>query len=320
MTKIKQKEQALPSPYLTFTREQWGKYRLDTPLPLTACEVAQLRGQTEEVSLEEVEEVYLPLSRLLNLYVSATQGLHGASSELVGGSEPKVPYIIGVSGSVAVGKSTTSRVLKALLSHWPNHPNVSIITTDGFLYPNEKLQAMGLMERKGFPESYDTEHLLTVLHKIKSGDASVKTPIYSHHHYDIVPNEYHTIEKPDIVIVEGLNILQTKTDKSLDAPKLFVSDFFDFSLFVDAEPEIIKAWYIERVLKFWRGPFQKQDSYFHFLAKLNQEELVKFAERVWREINEVNLVENILPFYQRAQLILRKSEAHKVTGVKLRKL
>lgn len=320
MTKTNQTDYRLPSPYLTFSRERWSEYRLDTPLPLSPEDVQKLSGQTDVVSVEEVEKIYLPLSRLLSLYVSATQGLHRVSGDFLGVSEPKVPYIIGVSGSVAVGKSTTSRVLKALLSHWHNHPKVEIITTDGFLYPNQKLQDLGLMERKGFPESYDTEHLLRVLHQIKSGQEQVSVPIYSHHKYDIQSNETQKIEKPDIVIVEGLNILQTRARNIHEMQRLFVSDFFDFSLFVDAKPQIIQDWYVNRVLTFWAGPFQQEDSYFHFLTKLNQEEVTKFALRIWREINEVNLMENILPFKKRAHLILQKDKDHRVIEVNLRKL
>lgn len=315
-----QQNTALLSPYLSFTRAAWGRYRLDAPLPLSTAEMSTLHGQTEVVSLQEVEDIYLPLSRLLSLHVRVAQHLHQATRDFLGVEEPKVPFIIGVAGSVAVGKSTTSRVLKALLSHWPDHPRVAIITTDGFLYPNRQLAEQGLMERKGFPESYDIEHLLQVLHALKSGQTSVRVPVYSHHHYDVLPGEWCVIERPDIVILEGLNILQTRTDNPFTERQIFLSDYFDFSLFVDAPAEVIKQWYIERVLNFWRGPFQKQNSYFHFLAKMNQEEVIKFAERIWREINEINLKENILPFRRRAQLILHKSADHSVSSVELRKL
>lgn len=308
------------SPYVQFTRQQWCNFRQDAPLTLSEADVEKLRGHTEAVSLEEVEEIYLPLSRLLSLYVTAAQGLHQASGEFLGRPEPKVPYIIGVAGSVAVGKSTTSRVLKALLSRWPDHPHVEVITTDGFLYPNAELEEQQLTQRKGFPESYDLQHLLAVLHDLKSGKPEVKIPVYSHHNYDIVPDEFEVLHQPDIVILEGLNIMQTGIKRASDQPKIFVSDFFDFSLFVDADVNIIKKWFVDRVLSFCEGPFKEPDSYFHYLTDMNHEEIVKFSERVWREINEVNLVENILPFKNRARLILEKAADHSVQKVFLRKL
>lgn len=309
-----------PSPYLSFTRPEWSRYRLDTPLPLNADEIENLRGCMEEVSAIEIEQIYLPLSRLLSYYIDARQGLYRATRDFLQTKEPEVPYIIGVSGSVAVGKSTTSRVLKALLARWPSHPSVAIITTDGFLYPTAQLEAMGLMERKGFPESYDVAALRNVLHAIKSGVQEVKVPVYSHHHYDIVPGEFMQISKPDIIIVEGLNILQTQSDPLSIQPAMYVSDYLDFTLYVDADTAVIKQWYIDRVLQFWQGPFREPDSYFHYLTKLKQEEVAKFAEKIWCEINELNLMENILPFRQRARMILHKSKDHSVQRVDLRKL
>ncbi len=312
--------QTVLSPYLCFTRDQWRHYRLDTPLPLTSADIQSLQGQFERVSATEIETIYLPLSRLLSFYVIATQRLHQVTSDFLGADTPKMPFILGISGSVAVGKSTTSRVLKALLSTWPKHPSVAVITTDGFLFPNAKLQQLGLMERKGFPESYDTKALLRVLHSLKSGQSEVTVPVYSHHHYDILPDTQLTIKQPDIVIVEGLNILQTGKGNLLRSPPVFVSDYLDFSLFVDADPKVIKQWYVERLLGFKQTSFQQPDSYFNFLAKMNLEETMKFAERIWSEINEVNLWENILPYRERAQLILCKDQDHAVTTVKLRKL
>ncbi|AKQ33936.1 type I pantothenate kinase [Candidatus Coxiella mudrowiae] len=306
--------------YLQFTREEWCNFRRDTPLTLTEDDLDKLHGHTEIVSLKEIEEIYLPLSRLLSFYVTARRALHRATGQFLGKPEPRVPYIIGVAGSVAVGKSTTSRVLKALLSRWPDHPNVEIITTDGFLYSNAKLEHKGLMGRKGFPESYDMPHLLRILNAIKSGKRKVPIPIYSHHYYDVILNEYEIIDQPDIVILEGLNILQTFTKKTDHSSKLFVSDFFDFSLFVDAEFEIIKKWYVDRVLSFWRGSFRVPDSYFHYLISLSESEVIQFAKKIWREINEVNLLKNILPFKNRAQLILEKSADHSVQRVYLRKI
>ncbi|WP_304985963.1 type I pantothenate kinase [Coxiella-like endosymbiont] len=306
--------------YLQFTREEWCNFRRDTPLTLTEDDLDKLHGQTEIVSLKEIEEIYLPLSRLLSFYVTARRAVYRATGQFLGKPEPRVPYIIGVAGSVAVGKSTTSRVLKALLSRWLDHPNVEIITTDGFLYSNAQLEHKGLIGRKGFPESYDIPHLLRVLNSIKSGKRKVPIPIYSHHYYDVIPNEYEIIDQPDIVILEGLNILQTFTKKTDHFSKLFVSDFFDFSLFVDAEFEIIKKWYVDRVLSFWRGSFRTPYAYFHYLTSLSESEVVQFAKKIWREINEVNLIKNILPFKNRAQLILEKSSDHSVQRVYLRKI
>src|SRR3990167_5957304 len=292
------------SPYLHFNRKAWRALRQDMPLLLSEVEAQALRGQIDVVSLAEIETIYLPLSRLLSLYVTAHQELYRATAVFLGHQIPKVPYIIGVSGSVAVGKSTTSRVLKALLSRWSNHQRVSVITTDGFLLPLKELQKRRLMERKGFPESYDLPHLLRVLHDVKAGMQQVKVPVYSHHHYDIVPDQYEVIEEPDIVILEGLNILQTPA-VSQEKSAVFVSDFLDFSVFVDAHSAQLATWFQQRVLQFWRGPFQAPDSYFHHLSLLTEAEVIAFADRVWREINEVNLLNNILPYRERAHLILR---------------
>jgi len=306
--------------YLTFTRQEWLNFRNDTPLTLTEADLDALHGQMETVSLTEVAEIYLPLSRLLNLYVTAMQSLHEASQQFLGKPEPKVPYIIGVAGSVAVGKSTSSRILQALLSRWPNHPRVMVVTTDGFLYPNAVLEEQGIMNRKGFPESYDLNALLQFLVDVKSGNDLVKAPVYSHQSYDVLPGEFVDVDKPDILILEGLNILQTGVQKPGQQTSMFVSDFFDFSIFVDANVEVIQQWYVERVVKFSQTAFKDPDSYFHYLSTMNPEEVVKFSERIWKEINEVNLFQNILPCRERAQLILKKGLGHKVTEVKLRKL
>lgn len=308
------------SAYLTFSREEWLNFRSDMPLTLTEADLDALHGQMEVVSLEEVAEIYLPLSRLLSLYVTAMQSLHAASQQFLGKPEPKVPYIIGVAGSVAVGKSTSSRVLKELLSRWPNHPRVMVVTTDGFLYPNKILEEQGIMNRKGFPESYDLNALLQFLVDVKSGKEIVKAPLYSHQSYDIIPNEFIEVNKPDILILEGINILQTGLQKLGQPSSLFVSDFFDFSIFVDAEIEVIKKWYIERVVKFSQTTFRNPAVYFHHLSKMNPEEVFQFAARVWEEINAVNLLQNILPCRARAQLILKKGLGHAVEQVKLRKL
>ena len=308
------------TPYLQFNRQEWCNFRQNTPLTLTEEDLDNLQGQIEIVSLKEVAEIYLPLSRLLKLYVAARQTLYQAISRFLGKPEPNVPYIIGVSGSVAVGKSTTSRLLKALLSCWPDHPNVVVITTDGFLYSNAKLERQGLMKRKGFPESYDMPHLLSLLNTIKSGRCKVHIPIYSHHHYDIVPDQYEIVDQPDIVILEGLNILQTEIRKTRQQPQIFVSDFFDFSLFVDAKAGVIQKWYTDRFLNFWRTTFMDPRSYFHYLTKMREIEIVKFAKQVWNEINKINLFENILPYKNRAQLILEKVADHSVQTVYLRKI
>lgn len=304
------------SPYLQFTRKEWCKFRHDTPLTLNESDLEKLQGVNEVVSLQEVEEIYLPLSRLLNLYVTATQSLYQVSSEFLGKPDPKVPYLIGVAGSVAVGKSTTSRVLQALLSCWPDHPKVSLVTTDGFLYPLAELQRRNLLSQKGFPESYDINRLLRFLTAIKSGEGPVYAPVYSHHVYDILPNEQIEVGRPDIVIVEGLNILQTGAVEI----GAFVSDFFDFTIFVDAETTSIKQWFIDRVLQFRKTAFQDPTAYFHSISQMTIEEATKFSERVWQDVNERNLLENILPFKNRARLILYKSAGHSIEKVFLRKL
>lgn len=308
------------SAYLTFSRQEWLSFRHDTPLTLTETDLDALHGQMEMVSLKEVEEIYLPLSRLLSFYVTAMQSLHQATQQFLGTPEPKVPYIIGVAGSVAVGKSTSSRILQALLSRWPNHPRVSLVTTDGFLYPNHSLEAQGIANRKGFPESYDVTALMQFLVDVKSGKDNVKAPVYSHQFYDVVPNEFITVDKPDILILEGLNILQSGVQKPGSQPPVFVSDFFDFSIFVDADVDVIKAWYVNRVVKFSETAFKNPTAHFHYLSKMNPEEVEKFAQRVWTDINELNLFQNILPFRDRAQLILKKDANHAVQQVKLRKL
>ena len=308
------------TPYLQFNRQEWCHFRKNAPLTLIESDLDKLQGQTEIVSLKEVTEIYLPLSRLLSLYVTARQTLHRATSQFLGNPEPKVPYIIGIAGSVAVGKSTTSRVLKALLSRWPDHPNVEVITTDGFLYPNTELERKGLMKRKGFPESYNMPHLLCILNAIKSGQRDVHIPLYSHHDYDIICDQYEIIDQPDIVILEGLNILQTGIRRTPQRPQIFVSDFFDFSVFVDADIEIIKKSYIHRVLNFWKTTFRDPSSYFHNLTSMVELQVIEFAEQAWNDINQVNLFENILPYKNRAQLILEKGADHSIQKVYLRKI
>jgi type I pantothenate kinase len=308
------------SPYIEFTREEWSRLRAATPLTLSEADLEHLRGLNEQVSMDEVVEIYLPLSRLLNLYVEAGRNLHGATATFLGTNEAKVPYVIGIAGSVAVGKSTTARILRALLSRWPSHPRVDLITTDGFLYPNRVLEERGLMKRKGFPESYDLRRLVRFVSDVKSGQPEVRAPVYSHLIYDIVPGEEKVVRQPDIVIVEGLNVLQTGTARRNRSPQVFVSDFFDFSIYVDAEERDVRNWYIERFLALRKTAFQDSASYFHHYADLSEEEARKVAGEIWDEINGVNLRKNIEPTRTRADLILEKCPDHSVSCVKLRKL
>jgi type I pantothenate kinase len=304
------------SPYRDFTHAEWGKLRAATPMTLTEDDLTKLRGTNEYVSLDEVTAIYLPLSRLLNLRVAATQELHQTTDTFLGRHAARVPYIIGVAGSVAVGKSTTSRILQALLARWPNHPKVDLVTTDGFLFPNEILEERGLMERKGFPESYDRRRLLRFVADVKSGHERVTVPVYSHLTYDIIPGREHVIESPDIVIIEGLNVLQTGTGE--EAPT-FVSDYFDLSIYVDADESHIRRWYIDRFLTLRDTAFRDSASYFHRYSKLSTEEARSTATRIWETINGVNLRENIKPTMRRARLILEKAADHTVQRVRLKK-
>jgi len=308
------------SPYAVYSREAWARLRADTPMPLTESELDNLASLTERVSSNEVVDIYLPLSRLLNLYVEATQGLHERTAQFLRNSDGKMPFIIGLAGSVAVGKSTTARVLEALLARWPSHPRVELVPTDGFLFPNTVLEARGLMNRKGFPESYDVPKLLNFLADVKSGKEKVEAPVYSHLIYDVLPDQTLSIERPDIVIVEGLNVLQpAKLPKDGEAIP-FVSDFFDFSIYIDAAAELVESWYVERFLRLRQTAFRDPASYFHRYATLSEEEAVATGLSIWRSINLVNLNENILPTRQRADLILRKGADHAVETVELRKL
>ncbi len=305
------------SPYLRFSRTEWAGLRASTPLPLTEKDLSTLRGINDEISLDEVAGIYLPLSRLLNLYVSAIQSLHKATDTFLGHLPAKVPYIIGIAGSVAVGKSTMARILQALLSRWPDHPKVDLITTDGFLYPTAVLEKRGLMNRKGFPESYDQRRLVRFLTEIKSGKREVPAPVYSHLIYDIVEGAAQKVCQPDVLIVEGLNVLQSGHTRG---SRIFVSDFFDFSIYIDADEKTIENWYVSRFLKLRETVFRNPDSYFHRYSKLTREQATEKAHSIWHEINGPNLRDNIQPTRERAQLILRKGAGHSVEEVRLRKL
>ena len=307
-----------PSPYRTFTAREWERLRQDAALTLSAAELDSLRGLGETVDLDEVQQIYLPVSRLLSLYVEAKQRLFGATNAFLG-SEEKVPFIIGVAGSVAVGKSTTSRILRHMLARWPTHPKVDLITTDGFLYPNAVLTEQKLMERKGFPESFDIDRLRRFLSDVKSGHAEVEAPIYSHIAYDII-DETVRVTRPDILIVEGLNVLQPAR-LSVDGDVIpFVSDYFDFSIYIDAEAEVIEQWYIERFLSLKDTAFLQPGAFFRRYADLSREEAVSTARGIWHSINLKNLIENIQPTRGRADLILHKTENHRIDQVLLRKI
>ena len=306
--------------FVSFSREEWARLRAATPLTVSEAEVEQLRGVNERLTLQQVEEIYLPLSRLLNLYVAATQTLRKATDTFLGNPPAKVPFVIGIAGSVAVGKSTTARVMQALLSRWPDHPRVDLVTTDGFLFPNRVLGERGLMARKGFPESYDVRRLLDFLVGVKSGQPRVVAPVYSHLAYDVVPGAEQVVDRPDIMILEGLNVLHTSDLHPGRRSDLFVSDFFDFSIYMDANAKNIEQWYVDRFLMLRETVFTDQASYFHRYAALDQQEAEKVARSIWREINYVNLRENIEPTRERAHLILDKDRQHLVQSVRLRKL
>ncbi|MBL7960839.1 type I pantothenate kinase [bacterium] len=308
------------SPYQQFSRSAWAKLRANTPLTLSEADLSELHGINEKVSLKEVVDIYLPLSRLLNLYVAASQELYKVTDTFISNRSAKVPYVIGIAGSVAVGKSTAGRILQALLARWPHHPKVDLVTTDGFLYPNRTLDKKGIMNRKGFPESYDQKRLIQFVADVKSGCAEVTAPMYSHVTYDIIPGKMQTIRQPDIMIIEGLNVLQSNGVKRRHKPQIFLSDFFDFSIYVDAEEKDIIRWYIDRFLTLRRTIFRDSASYFHRFSKLSVAGSRLLARKIWTEINGLNLRENILPTRNRAQLILKKGHNHKVEYVKLRKL
>ncbi len=301
--------------YISFDHDAWGRLRANTPMTLTEDDLDKLRGINERISLDEVAQIFLPLSRLLNLYVTASQSLYQVTDTFLGQPAAKVPYIIGVAGSVAVGKSTTSRVLQALLSRWPAHPKVDLITTDGFLYSNAELERRQLLDRKGFPESYNLREMLAFLAAVKSGDLEVEAPVYSHESYDVVAGASNLVAQPDIVIVEGLNVLQAGAGSTV-----FVSDFFDFSVYVDADEADIKTWYIERFMTLRETVFRDPNAYFHRYARLGEAEAIETADEIWESINGPNLRQNILPTRERAHLILEKHQDHSIRRVRLRRI
>lgn len=311
---------AILSPYHRFTRSEWAALRADTPLTLTLDDLTKLQSLNDPISLDEVIAIYLPLSRLLALYVAATQGLFKATQRFLGAEDGKMPYIIGVAGSVAVGKSTLSRVMRALLSRWPNTPKVELVTTDGFLYPNAVLEAEGLMEKKGFPESYDGTALLRFLSDVKAGTRNVRAPVYSHLTYDILPDESIVVDRPDILIVEGLNVLLPGRAPKDGRASPFVSDFFDFSVYLHADETDLEQWYVERFLRLRHTSFRDPRSYFRKYVDLPENEAELVAREIWTKINLRNLHENILPTRARANLVLTKSAGHSIEQVELRKL
>ena len=304
------------TPFLSFNRKQWAELRKSVPLKLTEQDLKPLLGFNEELSLDEVSMIYLPLARLINYYIDENLRRQAVLHRFLGRNKTKVPYIISIAGSVAVGKSTSARILQSLLSHWPAERKVDLITTDGFLYPLEKLKKDHLLHKKGFPISYDTPKLIHFLADVKSGKTEVEAPIYSHLTYDIIPDKFSVINKPDILILEGLNVLQTGNNKT---NQTFVSDFVDFSIYVDAEEKLLKEWYIKRFLKFRESAFNDPNSYFKHYAILSKEEAIATASKIWDEINGLNLNQNILPTRERANLILKKGHNHQVELIKLRK-
>jgi type I pantothenate kinase len=308
------------APYHHFTKAQWSALRADEPMTLTEDDIKRLRTLSDPISLEEAEEIYLPLTRLLSFYVEAIQSLHNVSTRFLQTADQKVPFIIGVAGSVAVGKSTTARILQALLQRWPSSPKVDLVTTDGFLYPNAVLTERGIMDRKGFPESYDRPRFVQFLADIKSGKGNVQVPVYSHLVYDVVAGSELIIDRPDILIVEGLNILQPGELPKTGKPILFASDFIDFSIYIDADNEDLEAWFMERFFRLRETAFRDPNSFFRRFAEMSEAEAGEFGRMVWRTINLPNLLDNVLPTRGRADLILKKGKSHMIEDVQLRRV
>lgn len=308
------------SPFITLPRDEWAALARSTPLPLTEVDIARVRGLGDPIDLAEVDQIYRPLSRLLDLYSEAVGHLHGASSSFLGERASRTPYVIGVAGSVAVGKSTTARVLRELMARWPHSPHVELVTTDGFLLPNETLRERGLLERKGFPESYDRRALHAFVAAVKSGESAVQAPVYSHLTYDIVPDKVITVRQPDVLIVEGLNVLQPAAARAPGGTGFAVSDFFDVSIYVDANQADVRRWYIDRFLTLRETAFSRPDSYFRSYSTLSDDEARERAGQIWDAINAPNLELNIAPTRSRATIILNKGADHQVESVQLRKL
>ncbi|MEZ9575840.1 type I pantothenate kinase [Vibrio sp. 10N.261.55.F4] len=306
------------SPFMSFDRERWSELRNLVPMTLSESDLKELQGINEKLTMEEAVEIYLPLSRLLNLYVAARQNRNSVLHQFLDKKEKAPPFIIGIAGSVAVGKSTTARLLKALLSRWENHPKVELVTTDGFLYPNKVLKEKGLMSKKGFPESYDIKRLVNFVSDVKACKRNVTAPVYSHLTYNIT-DDVKCVDLPDVLIIEGLNVLQTGMNYPHEPHRVFISDFLDFSLYVDADSQQIKEWYVNRFMKFRDGAFTKPGSYFSHYTKLSNQAALDKAEGIWSSINGLNLEQNILPTRERAHLILRKGADHMVEEVLLRK-
>jgi len=313
-------EEEYLSPYRVFSRDEWAALRADTPLTLSVDDLMRIQSLNDPISLEEVVAIYLPLSRLLSLYVAATQGLFKATQRFLLAEDGKVPYVIGIAGSVSAGKSTTARVLRALLSRWPNTPKVELVTTDGFLHPNAVLERDGLLEKKGFPESYDGSAIIRFLSQVKAGNPHVEAPVYSHLTYDVVPGESVSVDRPDILIVEGLNVLLPNRPPRDGKAIPFVSDFFDFSIYLDADEDLLEKWYIQRFMRLRQTAFRDPRSYFRKYADISDAEAEGTAHAIWHRTNLPNLRDNVLPTRPRADLVLTKGASHRIEQVALRKL